>query len=127
MAEGSRPPYSIVTVVGGHWVADHAWGGIRNGEYLAMFHNAWTCYWLLQWSDLVPLRKQEIFTYTRRFADFLCAHQSPSGVIPSWYHPGTFEPAPEFRDENAETAGAALYPRRVCPASRILPATAMPQ
>ena len=32
-----------------------------------------------------------------------------SGVIPSWYAPGTLTPAPELRDENAETAGAALF------------------
>lgn len=106
---GIAPSIFYTDSLGGHWVADHAWGGIRKGEYLAMFHNAWTCYWLLQWSDLVPLRKKEIFTYTRRFADFLCAHQAPGGVIPSWYHPETLEPAPEFRDENAETAGAALF------------------
>jgi len=108
-AGGIAPSIFYIDSLGGHWVADQAWGGIRNGEYLAMFANAWTCYWLLQWSDLVPLRKEEIFTYTRRFADFLCARQAGSGVIPSWYHPQTLEPAPEFRDENAETAGAALF------------------
>jgi hypothetical protein len=106
---GVAPTIFYLDSVGGHWVADHAWGGIRNGEYYAMFHNAWTGYWLLQWSDLVPARRTEILTYTRRFADFLCARQAPGGVIPSWYHPQSLEPAPEFRDENAETAGAALF------------------
>jgi hypothetical protein len=94
---------------GGHWVNDHAWGGIANGEYYAMFHNAWTCYWLLQWIDLLPEKRDEIFRYTRAFADFLIAHQQPSGVISSWYHPQTLEPAEALRDENAETAGAALF------------------
>ncbi len=108
-AKGIAPSIFYIDSLGGHWVADHAWGGIRNGEYLAMFHNAWTCYWLLQWSDLLPLRKKEILTYARGFADFLCAHQARGGVFPSWYHPETLEPAPEFRDENAETAGAALF------------------
>jgi len=106
---GIAPSIFFIDSLGGHWVADHAWGGIRNGEYLAMFHNAWTCYWLLQWSDLVPMRKEEILTYTHRFADFLSAHQAPSGVVPSWYNPETLEPAPEFRSENAETAGAVLF------------------
>jgi hypothetical protein len=108
-ARGIAPSIFYVDSLGGHWVADHGWGGIRNGEYLAMFHNSWTCYWLLQWCDLIPSRKEEITAYVRRFADFLCAHQLRSGVIPSWYHPETLEPAPEFRDENAETAGAALF------------------
>jgi hypothetical protein len=93
----------------GHWVADHAWGGIGHGEYLPMFHNAWTNYWLLQWSDLVPGRKDEILGYAGRFAEFLRTQQRKSGVIPSWYHPVTLQPAAELRDENAETAGAALF------------------
>jgi hypothetical protein len=64
---------------------------------------------LLQWSDLVPERRKEITSYVRPFAEFLVRHQQSSGVIPSWYHPQTLEPAKEFRDENAETAGAALF------------------
>lgn len=106
---GIAPSIFYMDSLGGHWVADHAWGGIRNGEYFAMFHNAWTCYWLLQWSDLQPARSAEIIAYTTRFADFLSAHQRESGVIPSWYHPVTLQPATEFGEENAETAGAALF------------------
>lgn len=106
---GIAPSIFYADSTGGHWVADQAWGGISNGEYLSMFHNAWTNYWLLQWSDLVPERKTEIETYGRAFADFLIAHQQPTGVIPSWYHPETLGPAEQLRDENAETAGAALY------------------
>ena len=107
--KGIAPSIFYTDSTGGHWVADQAWGGISNGEYLPMFHNAWTNYWLLQWSDLVPERKTEIETYGRAFADFLIAHQQPTGVIPSWYHPETLAPAEQLRDENAETAGAALY------------------
>jgi hypothetical protein len=107
--EGISPTIFYVDSSGGHWVADHWWGGIRRGEYLPMFHNAWTCYWLLRWLDLAPGRREEILSVTGAFAEFLIRHQQTSGVIPSWYHPGTLEPAPEFRDENAETAGAALF------------------
>jgi hypothetical protein len=106
---GIAPTIFYVDSIGGHWVADHAWGGIRNGSCLPMFHNAWTCYWLLQWSDLMPKKQTDILEYTGRFADFLCSKQQQSGVIPSWYLPETLEPAPELRDENAETAGAALF------------------
>lgn len=106
---GIAPSIFYLDSRGGHWVADHAWGGIANGENYAMFHNAWTCYWLLQWLELLPERSAEILQYTQAFADFLLAQQQPSGVIPSWYHPETLEPAEALRDENAETAGAALF------------------
>lgn len=107
--DGIAPTIFYYDSSGGHWVADQAWGGIDGGEYYAMFPNAWTRYWLLQWSDLVPERGKEITSYVRPFAEFLVRHQQSSGVIPSWYHPQTMEPAREFRDENAETAGAALF------------------
>jgi len=107
--KGIAPSIFYIDSTGGHWVADHAWGGIRNGTAYAMFHNAWTGYWLLQWSDILPERRGEIIAYTGRFADFLLRKQAPSGVIPSWYDPLTLEAVPEFRDENAETAGAALF------------------
>jgi hypothetical protein len=105
---GIAPSIFYADSIGGHWIPDHAWGGIRNGKCYAMFHNAWTCYWLLEWADLIPSRKPEILRYTQRFADFLCTMQRPNGVIPSWYDSETLQPASEFRDENAETAGAAL-------------------
>lgn len=106
--QGISPSIFYLESSGGHWVADHAWGGIRGGSCLAMFHNAWTVVWLLRWGDLVPERKDEIIARARRFGDFLVRNQRPSGVIPSWYDPVTLEPVPEFRDENAETAGAAF-------------------
>ncbi|MBI5471047.1 MAG: hypothetical protein HY961_01735, partial [Ignavibacteriae bacterium] len=107
--QGIAPSIFYTDSSGGHWVADHAWGGIAHGEYVAMFHNAWTNYWLLQWSDILPSRRDEIFRYAGRFAAFLLSHQQQSGVIPSWFDPVTLAPAETFRDENAETAGAALY------------------
>ena len=106
---GIAPSIFYIDSLGGHWVADHAWGGIDGGRDLAMFHNAWTCYWLLQWIDLVPERKSEILNFTKAFADFLLRNQHSNGVIPSWYDPTTLEPVKIFRDENAETAGAALF------------------
>jgi hypothetical protein len=107
--EGIAPSIFYHDSTGGHWVADHAWGGIDEGKSYAMFHNAWTNYWLLEWSQLLPERKNEIMTYVKSFADFLVRQQKPSGVIPSWYDAETLEPAAAFRDENAETAGAAFF------------------
>ena len=107
--DGIAPSVFYYDSTGGHWVADHAWGGIREGKCYAMFHNVWTGFWLLQWSDLVPERRDDIIAFTGRLADFLVKHQKESGVIPSWYDPDTLEPVPEMRDENAETAGAALF------------------
>ena len=107
--EGIAPSIFYVDSAGGHWVADHAWGGISNGEFLPMFHNAWTNYWLLQWMELAPNRREDILKHARSFGDFLLKHQSKNGVIPSWYHPETLEPAEALRDENGETAGAALF------------------
>lgn len=106
---GIAPSIFYYDTAGGHWVADHAWGGISNGEYLPMFHNAWTNCWLLQWSKFKPERKDEILRFTTSFANFLVQQQQESGVIPSWYHPETLEPAEPLREENAETAGAALF------------------
>ncbi len=107
--DGIAPSIFTLDGSGGHWVADHAWGGIRKGTFYSMFHNAWTCTWLLFWADLFPSRRQEIMEFTGRFARFLISRQHDNGVISSWYAPVTLEPAEEFRDENAETAGAALF------------------
>jgi hypothetical protein len=107
--EGITPTIFYLDSTGGHWVADHAWGGISHGEYLPMFHNAWTSVWLLRWSDLLPSRKKEILLHTRAFGEFLLKHQHANGEIPSWYDPVTLEPAAPLRDDNAETAGAALF------------------
>jgi len=107
--QGIAPAIFYVDGAGGHWVADQAWGGIGAGESPSMFANAWTCYWMLQWADRVPARQEEITRYTKNFADFLLRHQMASGVIPSWYDNVTLEPRPELRDDNAETAGAALF------------------
>ncbi len=108
--EGIAPSIFYLDSVGiGHWVGDHAWGGIGQGEYLPMFHNAWTGVWLLRWAGLRPGRWPEILAYTGRLSTFLVKNQHASGVIPSWYEPATLQPADAFRDENAETAGAALF------------------
>ena len=106
---GIAPSIFYYDSTGGHWVADHAWGGIDDGKDLPMFHNAWTCYWLLQWIDLALDRRSEILRYTEAFADFLLTHQQASGVIPSWYDPESLKPVPPLRDDNAETGGAALF------------------
>jgi len=107
--KGMAPSIFYLDSAGGHWVNDHGWGGIDNGKNFSMFHNAWTGYWLLRWADLLPDRRREILMQMKSLADFLVAQQRPSGVIPSWYEPETLEPVETFRDENAETAGAALF------------------
>ena len=106
---GIAPSIFYFDSTGGHWVNDHGWGGINGGKNYAMFHNAWTNYWLLRWSDLVPRRRDEILSRAGAFAAFLVSQMRPSGVVPSWYDPETVEPVEVFRDENAETAGAALF------------------
>ena len=105
---GLAPTIFYLDSAGGHWVADQAWGGIDSGRYLPMFHNTWTALWMLRWSDRLPARRSDLVASAMRIADFLVAQQRPSGVVPSWYDPVTGEPHPVFREENAETAGAAL-------------------
>ena len=107
--KGIAPTIFYVDSSGGHWVADHAWGGISHGECYPMFHNAWTCTWLLRWGDLLPARREEIVRYTKAFGEFLLKHQNANGEIPSWYDPVALAPAAPMKEENAETAGAALF------------------
>jgi hypothetical protein len=107
--KGIAPTIFYIDSAGGHWVADQDWGSINGGKSFPMFANAWTNYWLLQWIDLVPDRKAEILRFTGAFAGFLLSNQHANGVIPSWYDPVTLVPMEVFRDENAETAGAALF------------------
>lgn len=114
---GLAPTIFYVDSAGGHWVADQAWGGIDGGIRLAMLHNAWTGCWMLSWADLEPARRGEILSYAGDIARFLIAHQRASGVIPSWYDASTGDPSPVLRDENAETAGGALFLARYAHAS----------
>lgn len=106
---GIAPSIFYRDSTGGHWVNDQAWGGIDGGRNYAMFHNAWTGIWLLAWADLIPDRRDEIIRYVQRFGDFLTRQQRSTGVIPSWYDPSDLLPVNTFRDENAETAGAAYF------------------
>lgn len=106
--EGIAPSIFYCDSAGGHWVNDQAWGGIDGGRNYAMSHNSWTNYWLLAWADLLPARRDAIMGYVRRFGDFLVREQLSSGVVPSWYDPADLRPSKVFRDENAETGGAAL-------------------
>ncbi|MCK5571508.1 MAG: hypothetical protein KAJ12_02055, partial [Bacteroidetes bacterium] len=106
---GLSPSIFYVDSAGGHWVGDHGWGGIEGGRMYSVFNNSWTHYWMLAWADLLPERREEILDYTQRLGDFLVREQRASGVIPSWFDPETLEAAEVYRDENAETAGAALF------------------
>jgi len=91
-----------------HWIGDEGSGGFGS-DYNHTFDASWTGYWLLQWADLLPQRRQEILAFCRPYADFLLQWQQPSGVIPSWFHRDDYQPREEFFHENAETAGSALF------------------
>ena len=91
-----------------HWIGDEGWAGFGN-DYNHTFDASWTGYWLLQWADLLPGRRQEILTFCRTYAEFLLKWQQTSGVIPSWFHRREHQPRQEFFQENAETAGSALF------------------
>ena len=73
------------------------------------FNNAWTHYWMLAWADLLDERRPEILRRCRALGDFLVREQLSTGVIPSWFDPDTLRPGAVYREENAETAGAALF------------------
>jgi len=107
--DGLSPSIFYVDSAGGHWVGDHGWGGIEGGRMYSTFNNAWTHYWMLAWADLLEEKRVEILKRSRALGDFLLREQRPSGVIPSWFDPETLEPAEVYREENAETAGAALF------------------
>ncbi|MGB6122230.1 MAG: hypothetical protein WBG80_09995 [Bacteroidota bacterium] len=107
--DGLSPSVFYVDSAGGHWVGDHGWGGIEGGRMYSMFNNCWTHYWMLAWADLLDERREEILNRSRSLGDFLVREQRPSGVVPSWFDPETGEPAEVYREENAETAGAALF------------------
>lgn len=89
------------------WVPGDGWASYADSYHA--FSMSWTAYWMLRWAgDLVSARKQEILRFVKSYADFLCAQQRTSGVIPSWYDASTLTPREEFRDFNAETAPSAL-------------------
>jgi len=91
-----------------HWIGDEGWAGFGN-DYNHTFDASWTGYWLLQWAELLPGRRQEILTFCRTYADFLLKWQQANGAIPSWFHRSEYQPRQEFFQENAETAGSALF------------------
>ncbi len=91
-----------------HWIGDEGWAGFGN-DFNHTFDASWTGYWLLQWADLLPGRRQEILAFCRTYAEFLLKWQQTSGVIPSWFHRIEHQPKQEFFQENAETAGSALF------------------
>src|SRR5262249_14038882 len=89
------------------WIREDGWAGFPDDYHT--FCMSWTAYWMLKWAeDLTPNRKNEIVAFARRYGDFLARHQSPSGVIPSWFD-SELKPRQEFRDLNGETAGSALF------------------
>lgn len=100
--------FSTIYLVPNHrWIKEDGWAGFSD-DYHA-FCMSWTAYWMLKWAeDLTPARKDEILAFARRYGDFLVKQQLPSGAIPSWFD-SNLKPRPEFREQNAETAGSALF------------------
>ena len=107
--QGIGPSIFYIDSTGGHWVGDQGWGGIRDGRCYSTFNNAWNNYWLLQWADLVPAQRERIYSRCGAFARFLLSRQAAGGGFPSWFEPGTLQPADTFRTGSAEVAGAALF------------------
>jgi hypothetical protein len=68
--QGIAPSIFYIDSSGGHWIPDHSWGGIENGEYYSMFHNSWTGYWMLQWIDLVTTLEKDISVLPERLEIF---------------------------------------------------------
>jgi hypothetical protein len=90
------------------WIPSDGWASYSDSYHA--FAMSWTAYWMLRWAeDLTPRRKAEVLAFVRPYAEFLLAHQQPSGVIPAWYYASNLEARPEFRDFNAEGTASALF------------------
>jgi hypothetical protein len=98
---------TIYLVKSAEWLPGDGWASYADSYHA--FSTSWTAYWMLRWAqDLVPQRKAEILAFIKPYGDFLLAHQSESGVIPSWYYASNLQPRAEFRDFNAEGGPSAL-------------------
>lgn len=82
------------------------WTSEAGDDFNNTIEASWTGYWLLKWADLLPSRRQEIFSFCRKYADFLVKNQQSNGAIPTWFYRNNHQPV---FSENAETSGSALF------------------
>jgi len=94
------------------------WTGETSDDEANIVDAAWTGYWLLKWANLLSPRRpqlatdkrpEKILAFCRQYADFLLQHQQLNGAIPRRFHRADNLMRPMALNENAETAGAALF------------------
>jgi len=85
------------------------WTNYNGDDYFQTLDAASTGYWLLRWADLLPPRRQEIFSFCRKYADFIVQQQLSNGAIPSRFHRANDRPRAPTLGANAATAGAAFF------------------
>jgi hypothetical protein len=90
-----------------YWEKDNTWAGLPNWYH--SFDMCWTGYWLLQWHEALAGADGRILPRCRALGDFLLGAQLTSGCIPSFYD-GDLTPNLRYlHDDNAETAGCAVF------------------
>ncbi len=90
-----------------YWEKDNTWAGLPNWYH--SFDMCWTGYWLLAWHDELQGSEKRILSRCRALGDFLVRSQLVSGCIPSYYD-GDLTPNHRYLyDDNAETAGCAVF------------------
>jgi hypothetical protein len=90
-----------------YWEKDNTWAGIPNWYH--SFDMCWTGYWLLAWHEELHGEDLRMLPRCRALGDFLLRGQLPSGCIPSFYD-GDLTPNLRYLyDDNAETAGCAVF------------------
>lgn len=90
-----------------YWEKDNTWAGLPNWYH--SFDMCWTGYWLLAWHEALHGADERILPRCRALGDFLLRSQLASGCIPSFYD-GDLTPNLRYLyDDNAETAGCAVF------------------
>ncbi|MDO5540288.1 MAG: hypothetical protein Q4F83_09430 [Eubacteriales bacterium] len=90
-----------------NWYRDDTWAGYKD-EYHAV-NMGWTGYWLLQWEDICPQAREDIFVMCNELAEFFVRNQNEDGCIPAWYNSNLEAERKEFKDFNAECSACALF------------------
>jgi hypothetical protein len=90
-----------------YWEKDNTWAGLPNWYHA--FDMCWTGFWLLAWHEELRGAEPRIIPRCRALGDLLVRSQLPSGCIPSFYD-GDLTPNRRYLyDDNAETAGCAVF------------------
>ena len=90
-----------------NWEKDNTWAGLPNWYHT--FDMCWTGYWLLAWHEELAGADARILPRCRALGDFLLRAQLASGCIPSFYDADLTPNLRYFYDDNAETAGCAVF------------------